>query len=223
MHFEVMTDRETLGSDSLTRSRITDSDLSQTLLFALQQTPSRQIAGSKPQTADGATTIDPDALSPEIQAWVSEADATGNILSRGYYDYAASCGPPWKGSKMRRVEYALRIQGVELLGTCQDDVGHANIQGTFDPARNSVRFMKHYYAPKDRAHLQWEYVGCFTPCGIVGEWRYPGDPPAKALWRGKFGIWLQQDEDAKGIEFESQMELLSNRGQLLTRSMTGIS
>lgn len=204
---------------------MTNSDLSQILLFARQQAApqtTRHLAGSQSHIKSGASSVDPGTLSPEIQAWVSVADMSGNVLGRGYYDYAASCGA-WKGPRIGRVEYALRIEGAQILGTSQDNVGHANVQGTFDPVRNSVCFSKHYYAPKERSDLEWEYVGCFTPCGIVGEWRYPGDPPEKAKWRGKFGIWLQKDEEASGAELESQMELLSNKGQLLTGSLTGIS
>ena len=202
-------------SDSLTKSRMPDSDFSQTVVFAQQQ-------AADPHLKPGAIDKTPKAPSAEIQAWVSAADTTGNIMGRGYYDYAASCGP-WKGPRICRVEYALRIQGNQILGNSQDNIGHANIRGIFDPTRRSVCFIKHYYAPESKTHLKWEYIGCFTPCGIVGEWRYPGDPAEKRQWRGKFGIWLQKDEDAKGTELESQMELLSIKGQLLTRSLTGIS
>lgn len=191
------------------------SDLSQILQFAQQP-------AAEPHVEPGAIAKDRKMPSPEIQAWISAADATGNIKGRGYYDYVVSCGT-WTCPRFCRVEYALRIQGVQIFGSSQDKEGHANIEGLFGPTRRSVCFLKHYYAPESKRHLKWEYVGSFTQCGIVGEWRYPGDPPGKAQWRGKFRIWLQEDEDAKGTELESQMELLSITGQLPTRSLTGIS
>ncbi|KAL9610641.1 MAG: hypothetical protein Q9167_004683 [Letrouitia subvulpina] len=162
-----------------------------------------------------------DDTSPEIDAWVSATDSSGNILARGYYDYAATCGQ-WSGARFDRMELALRVQGTQMIGSSQDNIGHARLQGSFNPIENSVSFIKQYYAPKKNADLQWEYVGYITSCGIVGEWRYPGDPPEKAHWRGKFGIWLQRDEDAKGVEFELQMRMLSDKGQILARSMTGL-
>ena len=111
----------------------------------------------------------------------------------------------------------------DSIPTCPIKYLQMKKQRKKDPTRNSVCFSKHYYAAKDRASLKWEHVGCFTPCGIVGEWRYPGDSPDKAYWRGNLGIWRQEDEDARGVEFESRMELLSDKGQLLTRSLTVVS
>ncbi|KAL8740347.1 MAG: hypothetical protein Q9190_006939 [Brigantiaea leucoxantha] len=162
-----------------------------------------------------------DDTSPEIDAWVSATDPSGNILARGYYDYPATCRG-WSGAKFDLMELALRIQGVQIVGSSQDDVGHAHLQGSFNPIENFVSFIKQYHAPKEKAHLRWEYVGYITSCGIVGEWSFPGDPPEKAHLRGKFGIWLQRDEDAKGVETELQIRLLRDKGQILSRSMTDL-
>lgn len=156
---------------------------------------------------------------PEIDLWKSAADPSGNILARGFYDYAATCGQ-WTSPRFKRVEITLRIQGTQLVGSSQDNVGHASLQGSFNPTDNSVSLIKQYYAPKEATSLRWEYAGYITSCGIVGEWRYPGNPPETAHWRGKFGIWLQRDEDARGREFEEQMRLLNDKGQVLTRSMS---
>lgn len=127
---------------------------------------------------------------------MSTTDSSGNILARGYYDYAATCGR-WSGVMLSKMELALRIQGNRIVVSSRDDVGHAHLQGSFNPIENSVSFIKQYYAPKEKADVRWEYVGYITSCGIVGEWRYPGDPRELAHWRGKFGTWLQRNEDAK--------------------------
>lgn len=42
-----------------------------------------------------------------------------HITGQGYYDYATSCGT-CKDPRIRRVEYALRMQGIEMLGTRQN-------------------------------------------------------------------------------------------------------
>ena len=149
--------------------------------------------------------------SSEISAWTSAANSAGNILCRGYFDYAATV-KTWEGPRIDRVEYVLRIQGTQILGSSRDSVGAANIQGSLNPTHNTVTFIKHYFAPENKSTIRWEYVGCFTPCGIVGEWRFPGDPPAHAHFRGKFGIWLQKDEVANGAALEDQIELLKTRG-----------
>ena len=67
---------------------------------------------------------------------------------------------------------------------------------------------------------EWEYDGKFINNGIMGEWPYPGNPPALSNWRGSFGLWLQRDEDRQGQETEDQFRLLTEKGRVLTRSMT---
>lgn len=192
------------ASDSLTQSRL-NYDLDKTSVVTQRQDPVQIVDGT----------------SPKIDSWVSATDSSGNILARGYYDYAATC-ERWGGAMFTKMELALCIQGNRIVGTSRDDVGHAHLQGSFNSIENSVSFIKQYYVPKEKADLRWEYVGYITPCGIVGEWRYRGDARELAHWRGKFGIWLQRDEDAKGVDFELQMRLLSDKGQILSRSMTGL-
>ena len=202
--FTIYTYEANTASDSLTQSRI-NYNLDQ-MSVAAQRQGSAQKANN---------------TSPEIDAWISAADPSGNIPARGYYDYAATC-KHWSGIKFHTMELAIRIQGTQINGSSQDDLGHAQLQGSFNPAENSVSLIKQYDVPIGNSYIRWEYVGYITSCGIVGEWRYPGDPPEKAHWRGKFGIWLQRDEDAKGAEFDMQMRLLSDKGQILSRSMTGL-
>lgn len=163
--------------------------------------------------------------SPEIVHWLASTDDMGNIDTRGYFDYAATCKMP-QNLHISIMECALRIAAPNrIYGTIRDATGHATLEGTFDGADNTVKLTKKYYemVRTNESPPTWDYVGKFTPCGIAGEWHSPGDPPAKAHWRGSFGIWLQNDEYAKGEELQSQMKLLREKGRVLTRSMTGFT
>jgi hypothetical protein len=90
------------------------------------------------------------------------------------------------------------------------------VEGQIDLRRDTVRFIKQYIVAEEC----WEYEGHFTSCGIVGEWHYPGDPPGVKHYRGRFAIWLQSDEAVQGGDLEKQMEMLENKGALLTRSLS---
>ncbi|KAL9088890.1 MAG: hypothetical protein Q9165_005947 [Trypethelium subeluteriae] len=162
------------------------------------------------------------STSPAIARWLSATDkTTDNIAARGFFDYAATCNKH-DAATVELVQYSLIIRGNQICGSAQDSAGRATIDGTFDPHNNSVRFVKRYYfVTRGSRKPAWEYVGRSTGRGIIGEWHYPGDPPKLAAWRGSFGVWLVEDEDAQGADLEEQMKLLTEKGQVLTRSMTG--
>ena len=202
-----------------------------------QSTSEKSVEQSRPQDKSSPTAVldqtgkefpSEPYTSPEYRRWLAAADKSGNIAARGYYDYAATCTmskDPFS-LPVSLVECTLRIQGQKIYGTTQDTTGFATIDGTFDPQQNAIFLSKKYYevAPNHGPELpKWHYRGSITPCGIVGEWHYPGDPLHKAHWRGSFGFWLRDDEYAKGDQLVSQMKLLREKGRVLTRSMTGIS
>ncbi|KAF2239852.1 hypothetical protein EV356DRAFT_511167 [Viridothelium virens] len=162
------------------------------------------------------------STSPAIARWLSATDKmTGNIAARGFFDYAATCNK-CSGPTADLVQYSLTIRENQICGSTQDSAGRATIDGTFNPHNNSVSFVKrYYYVTRGTRKPAWEYVGKFTARGIVGEWHFPDDPPKLASWRGSFGVWLVEDEVAQGADLEEQMKLLTEKGQVLTRSMTG--
>ena len=174
------------------------------------------------------TTAGPAKLDPSIQTWIAAGATNGYILARGYYDYSATCrdglitrGMDFKlDFKLDIGEYRLRTEGDRVFGSSKDSKGDATIEGRILPSSNRIKFTKKYYRANVGALATWEYSGMFTSCGIVGEWHYPKNPPHLAFWRGKFGMWLQNDEDASPEQLKSQLELLQTRGSLLTRSMT---
>ena len=174
------------------------------------------------------TTTIPAKLSPSIQTWFAAGDTCGYTLSRGYYDYSATCrgGLTTRGMEFKLDfnldvgEYRLRIERDRVFGSSKDGKGDATTEGHISPSSNRIKFTKKYYRANVGALATWGYSGTFTSCGIVGEWHYPGNPPHLAFWRGKFGMWLQKDEDASPEPLKSQLDLLQTGGGLLTRYMT---
>ena len=136
------------------------------------------------------------AVSSFARDWVDAATASGTITqllfrrfsARGFYDYAPTANPGTGYPTLDTVEYRLRISGSRIYGTCKDSLGDSTVEGSIDTQRDAVRFVKHYGGAL--RYLRWEYVGSFMPCGIVGEWHYPDDPPKLRHQRGRFAIWL---------------------------------
>lgn len=178
---------------------------------------------SEPQQT---TTSQQNAVSSFAQDWITAATASGtttqllsrHFSARGFYDYAPTTNPRAGFPTLDTVEYKLRISGGRMYGACRDSVGDSAIEGSIDIQRDAVRFVKQYGVAQK--HLRWEYTGSFMPCGIVGEWHYPDDPPKLRHHRGRFAIWLLSDEDAQGDQLQTQLRMLKDEGRILTRSLS---
>ena len=189
-----------------------------------QKTLQKTLPNTSPHTSPP---IDPElfAMQDSVKKWYSYGDKKG-IPARGTYTYDSTCGSLGSSSSLQTtiVNYSISIRGSKIEGKAEDSVGTAEISGDIDRNRGTLRFFKTYVrVSKGKLLPVWEYVGCFTSCGIVGEWHSPGDPAKSAHWRGKFSIWLREDEHAAPEELEDRLRTLTSSGKILTRSMTGVS
>ena len=151
---------------------------------------------------------------------LSRKQSGPSIMARGFYDYQPQCEIVAGSPRIDTVEYELRVSRRRIVGTCVDSLGTASIKGVIDTSGLSVCFIKEYTAPLRMVGIRWEYSGACTDCGIVGEWYHPGDPPEKAYFRGRFGMWLQKDEESDDSEALSQIEALNREGRVLSRAGT---
>lgn len=144
---------------------------------------------------------------------------SGHItMARGFYDYRPGCEIIEGTPRIDTVEYELRVSRRRIVGTCIDSLGTTSIKGFIDTSGLSVCFTKEYTSPSRMIGTKWEYSGACTDCGIVGEWHHPGDPPEPVYFRGRFGMWLKEDEESDDSEASSQIEALSREGRVSSRA-----
>lgn len=157
-----------------------------------------------------------------LERWIfcSEVAAGRGTFTRGLYDYAATASPIGGGkSEIHLVDYQLTLTHDTIAGSFTDAVGKGMVTGRISESGRRVRFIKQYTKHIHGTDLpRWQYEGNFTSHGIAGEWHYPGDPPALAIHRGRFAIWLQEDEDEQADD--AQLTSLLESGKIMTRSMT---
>ncbi|CAD6566090.1 MAG: hypothetical protein ASARMPREDX12_007541 [Alectoria sarmentosa] len=208
----------TLICDSMTKALMPIYEPSQMVSVMAQQ---KTLSETSQYTS---LPIDPElfAMQDPVKKWYSYGDKR-SIPALGTYTYGSTC--EGLGSLQTTVvNYSVSIRGSNIEGNSEDFAGTAQISGNIDRNRGTLRFLKTYVrVSKGKTLPVWEYVGCFTPCGIVGEWHSPGDPAKMAHWRGKFSIWLKEDGDAAPEELEDRLRTLISRGKVLTKSMTRVS
>ena len=205
-------------SDSMTKAVMTNYEPSQMVSAMTQQ---RKLPRTSPDISPPID-LDLSGMQGPLKKWYAYGDKR-SIPAQGTYTYDTTCGSI--GSLQTAVvSYSISICGSKIQGNTEDSVGTAEISGSIDRNGGTLRFLKTYVRMSNgKRPCVWEYVGCFTPCGIVGEWHYPGDPVERAHWRGKFSIWLREDGDAAPEELEDRLRALTSSGKILTRSMTGVS
>ena len=204
-------------SDSMTKAVMSTYEPSQMVSIMAEQ---KTLSKTSPHTSPP---IDPDlsAMQGPLKNWYAYGEKR-SFPAQGIYTYDSTCGS-LRSLQTSIVNYSISIRGSKIEGITEDSLGAAEISGNIDPNRGTLRFLKTYVrTSQGKSPNVWEYVGCVTPCGIVGEWHYPGDPAEKAHWRGKFSIWLREDEDATSKELENRLHTLTSSGKILTRSMTGV-
>ena len=205
-------------SDSMTKAAMPNYEPSQMVSVMAQQ---KTLLTLSPHTS---IPIYPELFTMQdpVKKWCAVGDK-GNVPAQGTYTYDTTCGAHGN-LQTDIVNYSITIHGARVWGTTEDSIGTAEISGNIDRNRGSICFLKKYVRTnKKKRVFVWEYAGCFTPCGIVGEWHHPGDPAEVAHWRGKFSIWLREDEGAGTEELEDRLRTLITSGKLLARSMTGVS
>ncbi|KAL8952060.1 MAG: hypothetical protein Q9222_002012 [Ikaeria aurantiellina] len=140
-----------------------------------------------------------------VRKWqIAAAKNENSIAARGTFTYTS---PDYKGERSNDVAYTLSLQNdFSLYGRSYDSTGEAEIRGSINPQNGSVHFLKNYTKHKfGNIVLLWDYEGCFIQCGIVGEWRYPkGHPKRESSWRGRFSIWLKDEEDDSKEQVKDQ-------------------
>lgn len=159
-----------------------------------------------------------------LEKWVQRSRPSNrrstlvDVSVRGRFDYAATA-EPWSGGKREThyVNHQLKITPTSLTGTFTDIAGTGTINGHIAEGGRTVSFIKAYRNPWYRSSPVWQYGGSFTTCGIEGEWHYPGDPPRDAFHRGKFALWLAEDESEQD---QAQLATDDKDGSILTKSTT---
>ncbi len=205
-------------SDSMTKAVMPNYEPSKMVSAMAQQ---KKLPRTPPNISPPIDSELPGMQDP-LKKWYAYGEKR-SIPAQGTYTYDTTCGS-LRSLQTTIVSYSISIRGSKIKGNTEDSEGTAEISGSIDRNGGTLRFLKTYErTSKGKPPNVWEYVGCFTPCGIVGEWHYPGDPAEKAHWRGKFSIWLREDGDAAPEELEDRLRTLISSGKLLTRSMTGVS
>ena len=179
----------------------------------------RSLSTTSPPTSPP---VDPKlcAMQDSVKKWYSYGGKR-SILAQGIYTYDSTCKDN-TSLQTSIVNYSIDVHESRMEGSTGDPAGTAEIRGSIDRNRGTLRFLKSYVRRNKEESLPvWEYSGCFTPCGIVGEWHTPGDPTDRAHLRGKFSIWLREDGDASPEELEDRLRTLTLSGKILTTSMTG--
>ena len=166
------------------------------------------------------TAYDPAQLALTFEKWRRRSTSGGvkGTSVRGFYDYAATAIPSVGMWETHLIDHHLVITLNSISGTFTDSSGHGTINGRISDSGRAVNFIKAYAEhshDEGEGTVRWEYEGGFTPCGIAGEWHYPGDPPALAIHRGKFALWLSEDEDRKAPAGQDRLSYLTQFGKLL--------
>ncbi|KAL8716427.1 MAG: hypothetical protein Q9220_000334 [cf. Caloplaca sp. 1 TL-2023] len=146
------------------------------------------------------------STSQPVKKWqVAAAKDKNGIAARGTFPYTS---PDYKGERTVNVAYTLSVQNdFSLYGRSSDSTGEADIYGSIDPHNGTIQFLKNYTKHiHGESVLLWDYEGCFMQCEIVGEWRYPkGHALRGSTWRGRFNIWLKDEEDDSKEQMEDQL------------------